>query len=128
MNIKFYILLELYLRVMNLSQRGCRNDPDKFCYICEEYTFKNQRKAISDFVRKIYLAYFKVKFVDQDKPWAPHIVCKACIESLRKWANGTLKCLRFGENQKTILMSATFVWWTNKSLIVTRKRLGITRI
>ena len=27
---------------------------------------------------------------------APHIVCKACVENLRKWTNGTLASLRFG--------------------------------
>ncbi|XP_076799763.1 uncharacterized protein LOC143444861 [Clavelina lepadiformis] len=70
---------------MSSSRRSCRNDPDKFCYICGEYIFKDQRKAITDFVRKVYLSYFKVKLGDQDKPWAPHIVCKACVESLRKW-------------------------------------------
>ena len=68
----------------------------KFCYICGEYTFKNQKNTITDFVRKIYPAYFKVKIGDQDKPWAFHIVCKACVESSRKWANGALKSLIFG--------------------------------
>ena len=81
---------------MSSSRRRCYNDPDKFCYICGQYTFKNQRKAITDFVRKVYIAYFKVKLGDQDKPWAPHIVCKACVENLRKWTNGTLASLKFG--------------------------------
>ena len=47
-------------------------------------------------MRKVYLSYFKVKLGDQDKPWASHTVCKASVKSLRKWANGTLKILRFG--------------------------------
>ena len=47
-------------------------------------------------MRKVYLAYFKVKLGDQDKPWAPRIVCKECVENLRKWTNGTLASLRFG--------------------------------
>ena len=81
---------------MSSSRRSCCSDPDKFCYICGQYTFKKQRKAITDFVRKVHLAYFKVKLGDQDKPWAPHIVCKACVENLRKWTNGTLASLRFG--------------------------------
>ena len=81
---------------MSSSRRSCCNDPDKFCYICGQYTFKKQRKTITDFVRKVYLAYFKVKLGDQDKLWPPHIVCKACVEKLRKWTNGTLASLRFG--------------------------------
>jgi len=44
-------------------------------------------------------------FGDQDKPWAPHIFCKACAESLRKWTKSMLKILSlvnqsFGENRK----------------------------
>ena len=66
------------------------------CYICGEYIFKNQRKATTDFVMKVHCSYFKVVLGDQDKPWAPHIICKACVKSLRKWANGTLKSLKFG--------------------------------
>ena len=57
---------------------------------------KNKKKAIFYFVRKIYLAYFKVKLGDRDKPLIPYIVCKAYVERLRKWANGTLKSHRFG--------------------------------
>ena len=52
---------------MSSRRRSCRNDPDKFCYICGEFTFTKQRNAFSDFVRKIYFAYFKVKLGDQDK-------------------------------------------------------------
>ena len=76
--------------MMSSSRRSSRNDRDKFCYICGEYTFKDQKKIITDFLKKAYLAYFKVKFGDQDKPWAPHIVCKICVENLRKWTNGML--------------------------------------
>ena len=49
------------------SQRSCRIDPDMFYYIYRQYTFKDQRKGITNFVRKAYLAYFKVKLGDQDK-------------------------------------------------------------
>ena len=81
---------------MSASRRQCNNHPDCFCYICGEYTFVNQRKDISEFVRRAYLSYFKVKLGDQDKAWAPHIVCKTCIEHLRQWTNGTRKSLKFG--------------------------------
>ena len=68
---------------MSSSRRSYRNDPDKSCTTVGNIPSKKQKKAITDFVRKICLAYFKVR----------HIVCKACVESLRKWANGTLKSL-----------------------------------
>jgi hypothetical protein len=78
------------------SRRKCVNEPDVFCYICGEYTRKEFRKPISDFVKKAYLAYFGVKLGDQDKIWAPHIACKTCIEHLRQWTNGKRKNLKFG--------------------------------
>ena len=70
-----------------LSKRRCLNEPNVFCYICGEYTLEHNRKTISDFVGCAYLAYFKVMLGDQDKPWAPHIVCKPCVKHLRQWTN-----------------------------------------
>ncbi|XP_073532722.1 uncharacterized protein [Phyllobates terribilis] len=81
---------------MNSSRRSCLNDPDSFCYICGEYTLPKHRRNITDFVKKVYLAYFGVMLGDQDKFWAPHIVCKACIELLRKWSRGQRKSFKFG--------------------------------
>ena len=52
-------------------------------------TQKASRKPISEFVKRAHVGYFGVKLEDQDKPWAPHIVCKTCMEHLRQ-------CLKFG--------------------------------
>ena len=52
---------------------------------------EKQKRNITDFVRRAYKAYFDMKLGDQDKSWAPHIVCKTCVESLRGWTNGKLK-------------------------------------
>ena len=43
-----------------------------------------------------YLAYFNVLLSDQDKAWAPHIVCKQCVEHLQQWTKKDRKSLRFG--------------------------------
>ncbi|QQP52342.1 Uncharacterized protein FKW44_004467 [Caligus rogercresseyi] len=42
------------------------------------------------------MAYFKVKLGDQDKSWAPHMVCKTCVEYLRRWTKGAKTSLKFG--------------------------------
>ncbi|QQP48679.1 Uncharacterized protein FKW44_009061 [Caligus rogercresseyi] len=63
---------------MASARRSCRNNPDVFCYICGEYTLSGDRKNITGFVKRAYMAYFKVKLGDQDKSWAPHTVCKTC--------------------------------------------------
>lgn len=78
------------------SRRKCLNSPDSFCYICGCFTIPSQRTNISTFVRQAYLAYFKVRIGDQDKSWAPHKVCKQCVESLRMWTKGTRGKLPFG--------------------------------
>ncbi|KAJ4446797.1 hypothetical protein ANN_13495 [Periplaneta americana] len=51
-----------------------------------EMGFK-QRCNITDFVKKSYLAYFGIKLVDPSKTWAPHKVCKVCIEEFRNLIN-----------------------------------------
>jgi hypothetical protein len=61
---------------MSSSRRSCVNHPDVFCYICGEYTLKENRKTVSDFVKRAYLGYFGVRLGDQDKIWALHQVCK----------------------------------------------------
>ncbi|GFV68943.1 uncharacterized protein TNCV_2954081 [Trichonephila clavipes] len=34
---------------------------------------------------KVYFAYFGIKLGDQDKLWAPQVVCSVCVEELRQW-------------------------------------------
>ena len=60
----------------DFSQRMYLNHPDSFCYIWGEYNFMEQKKSISDYGKKAYLSFFKIKPGDQDKTWVPHIVCK----------------------------------------------------
>ena len=36
-----------------------------------------------------------LKLADQHKAWVPHMVCKACTETLRRWTNGK-RSLNFG--------------------------------
>ena len=59
------------------------------------FTVPSQRMNISEFVKKAYLAYFKLKIGDQGKSWAPHSTCKPCVENLRHCTKGTRKQLSF---------------------------------
>ena len=67
-----------------MTSRFCKNHPDSFCYICCECKTVDNKKSITDFVRKAYYAYFGIKLGDQDKPWAPLVVCKTGVERLRQ--------------------------------------------
>lgn len=79
-----------------MSTRYCTNKPDDICYVCGQFIVKKFKRNISDFVKKAYIAYFKIKLRDQDKLWAPHIICKTCEEALRHWFKGSRKALPFG--------------------------------
>ena len=81
---------------MELARRHCKNKPDVFCYICGEYTLVPNRNPVTSFIKRAYHAYFGIKFGDQDKIWAPHMVCKTCTEYLRRWTKGKKSCLKFG--------------------------------
>lgn len=79
-----------------MNRKKCKNDPDRFCYICGQVTLPNRKSNITDFVKKMYLAYFGFKLGDQDKSFAPHICCKTCVEGLRRWSTKKQKSLPFG--------------------------------
>ncbi|GFU88574.1 uncharacterized protein TNCV_4442511 [Trichonephila clavipes] len=68
-----------------MATRGCVNSPNCFCYICGSFTVKKQQRNISNFVQKVYFAYFGINLGDQDKSWAPHVVCSVSVEELRQW-------------------------------------------
>ena len=76
--------------------RKCKNSSDIFCYICGQFTTADQRREINTFIKRCYLKYFGCKLGDQDKPWAPHIACKTCVETLRHWINGKRNSMPFG--------------------------------
>jgi len=76
--------------------RSCLNLPDIFCHICGQFAIKDQRLEITDLVKQCYYAYFWMKLGDQDKSWAPHIVCKPCVERLRKWFHDVVDRMPFG--------------------------------
>lgn len=71
--------------------RKCKNNPDRFCYICSNVVLLNCQAKITNFVKRRYHDYFGSKIGDQDEPFAPHVCCKTCVENLRDWGNGKRK-------------------------------------
>ena len=80
---------------MATRRRQCENKPDAFCYICRCFTPIRQRRNITSFLRRANKAYFGLALGDQDKKWAPRIVCHKCEEMLRDWTKGKRKGLPF---------------------------------
>ena len=73
---------------MMAERRGCINEPDYFCYICRQFTLMSRRRGITQLVKYAYNAYFGMKLGDQDKKWAPHIICSTCNKNLTQWLKG----------------------------------------
>ena len=71
-----------------LRLRGCVNDPDSFCYICDRFTRKKDRRNVTPLIKNAYYAYFGVKLGDQDKTWAPHKVCISYMSTFSLWMKG----------------------------------------
>ena len=86
----------MMLNEMSSIRRACRNKTDAFCYICREYTIVPNRNPLTKFIKRAYYTYFGMKLGDQDKAWAPHMVCKTYTEYLRRWSNDKKSGLKFG--------------------------------
>lgn len=81
---------------MNRDRRKCINPTDIFCYVCGQFTARNQRRSLTAKVIQAYFYYFGCHVGDQDKSWAPHITCTACYTNLIKWLNGEKsRCMPF---------------------------------
>lgn len=67
------------------AEYGCKNFPDKFCFVCGELIKKDDKRyavAGSENFKKAYEEYFRRKIVDLDKPWVPRFSCAACFTPL----------------------------------------------
>ncbi len=80
-----------------MSRRSCTNHPDNFCYVCGQYTNKDQQRSVSKAVKMkaAYFHYFGSKVGDQDKSWAPHICCRSCQSGLTQWLVGKRASIPF---------------------------------
>lgn len=81
------------------SSRRCKHEPNSFCYVCDIFlSAKTVKHIITDTnnFRSAYNAYFGVPVGDQDKSWAPHVVCGGCRSTLEAWYRGESRKMKFG--------------------------------
>ena len=78
-----------------MSLRKCKNDPNKFCYICGEYIIRREQVNISPLIEGRFFDYLKYKLGDQDKLFAPRVICRRCNSNLSSWDNHKIKKLPF---------------------------------
>ncbi len=82
-----------------MALRGCKHSNDEFCYVCGTFLAKNAKKhplKNRSRVKEAYLAYFGIQIGDQDKSWAPHVICEYCCRTLEGWFRGERRTMPFG--------------------------------
>lgn len=82
-----------------MALRGCKHSNDEFCYVCGTFLAKNAKKhplKNRSRVKEAYLAYFGIQIGDQDKAWAPHVICEYCCRTLEGWFRGERRTMPFG--------------------------------
>ena len=56
---------------------------------------KAQKRRITPEIKKLYQLYFGCPLGDQDKSWAPHVICTACSSGLHDWYKKRKKSMPF---------------------------------
>ena len=91
----FFLIGITWLFKMTSNRRISVNHPDNFCYICGQYTPKQQCRNITKNIQLAYNYYFDCKLGDQDKEWTPHVCCAPCNSVLSVWMNDKRKAMPF---------------------------------
>ena len=82
-----------------MSSRGCKNSPNCFCYVCGFYYISGKHTTYKILKGTkywtAYKLYFRMEINDQDKPWAPHVICGSCRSNLEGWLRGSEKVMSF---------------------------------
>ena len=81
-----------------MTARGCKYSADSFCYVCGRFFAKRAKKhCLSNCIcaAEAYLHYFGMPVGDQDKRWAPHVICDYCRRTLEGWLRGEKRAMRF---------------------------------
>ena len=110
---------------MATRRHQCVKNPGDFSYIYGYFTLIYQRRNMKSFVKRAYKAYFRLTLGDQDKKWAPYIVCHNYEKILCEWTKGKHEGLFFRipitcRKRKTAQLTAIFVWSIRKAFA--RKR------
>jgi hypothetical protein len=71
----------------------CKVSPDQFCYVCGCKQKRGMRKisSVGSNIAEAYQSYFGFPITDQDKNWAPHVICNDCRRRLDNWQESKFK-------------------------------------
>lgn len=78
----------------NKRTRSCFNSPNSFCCVCSQFVVKRQCRSITPSVKLAYNKHFGCRVGNQNKTWAPHIICVSCYVTLLEWAKGKRRFMK----------------------------------
>lgn len=74
----------------------CKNNINKFCYVCGHFTVSKRKNGyFSAELKLAYEAYFN-QIVISGVPWVPTTICKTCYNYLLQWQRSKRKSMPFG--------------------------------
>lgn len=79
---------------MDSDSEQCVNSPNLFCNVCGRFTPKKQKRPIAINLKTAYHSYFGFE-IEDEKAWAPQIVCKSCESNLIGWSSGKKKYMPY---------------------------------
>ena len=81
-----------------MASRQCKTSPDCFCYVCGYYiSSQHPSYKIVKGTKycTAYRLYFGMNIGDQDKSWAPHVICGSSRSNLEGWLRGSGRDMTF---------------------------------
>ena len=96
--VKMYIIFLSYLQKITFRLITPCNKKKFFCNVCGEFFAKRAKKhCLSNFIcaAEAYLHYFGMSVGDQNKRWAPHVICDYCRRTLECRLRGEKRAIRF---------------------------------
>ena len=81
-----------------MAGRQCKTSPDCLCYVCGYYI--SSQHSLYKIVKgtkywTAYKLYFGMDIGDQDKSWAPHVICGSCRSNLEGSLRGCGRVMPF---------------------------------
>lgn len=76
---------------MNIGNKkrkySCKNDPNKFCYVCAQYIFVKPTNFATK-LQSAYSFYFNLTPLNVSETWTPSVLCNTCKTLLNMWMSG----------------------------------------
>lgn len=66
----------------------CLFHKDKFCHVCGQYIFIQEKKVITALVADTYSHYFGSQIKKQSAWYVPNFICQPCYVNLTQWRVG----------------------------------------